>query len=102
MISIVTKHLLLALLFCATLLAVPAEARRDRLPGDALWRDSPARERTQERRVSLEQAIASVQRTTGGRVLDAKDLGDQYRIKVLTREGEVRIVRVDARSGAMR
>ena len=57
---------------------------------------------TAERRVSLQQAIASVQRTTGGRVLDARDLGDQYRIKVLTRSGEVRVVYVDAATGAMR
>jgi hypothetical protein len=35
-------------------------------------------------------------------VLDAKDLGSQYRIKVLTRNGEVRVVFVDAETGAMR
>jgi uncharacterized membrane protein YkoI len=43
-----------------------------------------------------------VQRATRGKVLDAKDLGDQYRIKVLTRSGEVRVVYVDAQTGAMR
>ena len=55
-----------------------------------------------ERRVTLAQAIDIVQRATRGRVLDAKDLGDAYRIKVLTRSGEVRVVYVDARTGAMR
>ena len=55
-----------------------------------------------ERRVTLAQAIAIVQRATGGRVLDAKDLGGEYRIKVLTRSGEVRVVYVDAQTGAMR
>jgi hypothetical protein len=43
-----------------------------------------------------------VQRATGGKVLDARDLGGQYRIKVLTRSGEVRVVYVDAQTGAMR
>lgn len=56
----------------------------------------------QSGRVSLEQAVARVQRATGGRVLDARDEGEQHRIKVLTRQGEVRVVIVDARSGAMR
>jgi uncharacterized membrane protein YkoI len=55
-----------------------------------------------ERRVTLAQAVAIVQRATRGKVLDAKDLGDEYRIKVLTRSGEVRVVYVDARTGAMR
>lgn len=56
----------------------------------------------QSGRVSLEQAVARVQRATGGRVLDARDEGEQHRIKVLTQQGEVRVVTVDARSGAMR
>jgi hypothetical protein len=55
-----------------------------------------------ERRVSLQQAVASVQRATAGRVLDARDLGGQYRIKVLTPSGEVRVLYVDAATGAMR
>ncbi len=57
---------------------------------------------TQSGRISLEQAVARVQRATGGRVLDARDEGEQHRIKVLTQQGEVRVVTVDARSGAMR
>jgi uncharacterized membrane protein YkoI len=56
----------------------------------------------QSGRLSLEQAVARVQRATGGRVLDARDEGEQHRVKVLTRQGEVRVVIVDARSGAMR
>jgi uncharacterized membrane protein YkoI len=56
----------------------------------------------QSGRISLEQAVARVQRATGGRVLDARDEGEQHRVKVLTRQGEVRVVIVDARSGAMR
>lgn len=56
----------------------------------------------QASRISLEQAVARVQRATGGRVLDARDEGEQHRVKVLTRQGEVRVVIVDARTGAMR
>jgi uncharacterized membrane protein YkoI len=55
-----------------------------------------------ERRISLEQAITIVQRETGGRVLDARDQGERYRVKILTRRGEVRVVYVDATSGEMR
>lgn len=102
--SILSKHLLLALAVVMMTLAAPAEARRDREPRDQLWPDTSERRRDEgeRRRVSLERAIQSVQRATGGRVLDARDHGDEYRIKVLTRDGEVRTVRVDAYTGAMR
>lgn len=52
-------------------------------------------------RISMEEAIAQVQKSTGGRVLDARDVGDAYRLKVL-RDGEVRIIFVDAQTGKMR
>ncbi len=57
---------------------------------------------SQAGRMTLEQAVDRVQQSTGGRVLDARDAGGVYRIKVLTPRGEVRIVLVDPRSGAMR
>jgi uncharacterized membrane protein YkoI len=57
---------------------------------------------TREQRISLEQAIDSVQRSTGGKVLDARSGNGEYRIKVLTRRGEVRVIYVDARTGQMR
>lgn len=56
----------------------------------------------QRQRVSLEQAVDTVARATGGRILDAKAVGNEYRIKVLTKRGEVRVVYVDAETGAMR
>ena len=55
-----------------------------------------------ERAVSMREAINRVRQQTGGRVLDAQDRGDHYRVKVLTPEGEVRVFRVDARTGAIR
>lgn len=58
--------------------------------------------RVAERPVSMRDAINKVRRQTGGRVLDAQDQGSQYRIKVLTPKGEVRIFHVDAQTGAVR
>ncbi len=55
----------------------------------------------QRARVSLEQAAETVARATGGRILDAKAVGNEYRIKVLTKRGEVRVFYVDAETGAM-
>jgi len=78
----------------------PAPAGRDR------WlREEPpsyAPHSTAEARISLEQAVQTVQRATGGRVLDAREVRGGYRIKVLTRRGEVRVVYVDANTGEMR
>ena len=93
-----SKRLLLALLVAVLGLAAPAEARRDGGNGGP----GRGRDEQQRARISIEQAIQSVQRATGGRVLDARDERDEYRVKVLTRDGEVRTVRVDAYSGAMR
>lgn len=90
----------LALLLLASLGSAQAGGERWlRHPGGA---QGFAPQTVAQRRVSLAQAIETVQRATGGRVLDAKDLGGQYRIKVLTRSGEVRVVYVDAETGAMR
>ena len=58
--------------------------------------------RVAERAVSMRDAVSRVRQQTGGRVLDAQDRGNHYRIKVLTPEGEVRIFRVDAQTGAIR
>jgi len=83
-------------------LGPPAQAAEERWLRDADGSHGFAPYRVAERRVTLAQAIEAVQRATGGKVLDAKDLGGQYRIKVLTRSGEVRVVYVDAETGAMR
>ncbi len=52
--------------------------------------------------LSLEQAIEKVEHETRGKVLGAETvyLAEQkvYRIKVLTREGEVRVIQVQADS----
>ena len=76
----------------------PAQARRDeRAPrGEASQRDG----------ISLDEAVARVRQDTGGRVLAAETRSDGgrtiYRIKVLLPNGSVRVVNVDAQSGATR
>jgi len=56
-------------------------------------------------RVSLDEAADRVQKSTGGRVLSAQAVREEgrdvYRIKVLTRQGEVRIVYVNPATGDM-
>jgi uncharacterized membrane protein YkoI len=86
----------------ALLAAAPAAQARDRWHPDDDPSRSYAPRSTVERRISLPEAIERVQRSTGGRVLDARESGEGYRIKVLTRRGEVRVVYVDARTGEMR
>jgi uncharacterized membrane protein YkoI len=83
-------------------LAPSAATAGERWFPDAGHRQGFAPRTMADRRISLEQAIAIVQRQTGGRVLDARPQGDRFRIKVLTRSGEVIVVYVDAQTGATR
>ena len=87
------------LFLLAVLLAPYAHAELSPLQSTA-WQLAQA-----ERRISLNQAADLVQQRTGGRVLSAQAVREQgreiYRIKVLTRQGEVRIVLVDAATGHM-
>ena len=100
MIPITLKPALPALILLA-ILCGPAHADHDRSlrAPDAARGFAP--QTVAERRISLAQAVEAVQRATGGKVLDARDLGAQYRIKILTRKGEVRVVFVDAETGAI-
>ncbi|HSD96574.1 MAG TPA: PepSY domain-containing protein [Sulfuricaulis sp.] len=78
--------------------AAPVEARRDE--------HSSRREAAQRNGISLDEAVARVRRDTGGRVLSAEAREyrgrTSYRIKVLLRDGSVRVVNVDAQSGEIR
>lgn len=68
-------------------------------------RADPAMETPRAPRIDVDEAADMVRRQTGGRILAAQTVRDggrpSYRIKVLTREGEVRIVFVDALTGTM-
>lgn len=67
------------------------------------WGQAPGVQRTAEGRMSVEQAARIAQRAVGGRVLAAEPavLGgrDVVRVKLLTRDGVVRVVIVDAATG---
>ncbi|MCB1916750.1 MAG: PepSY domain-containing protein [Rhodocyclaceae bacterium] len=56
--------------------------------------------------IDRDQAAAQVQKQTGGRVLSVdsadRDGRKVFRVKVLTRSGEVRIVVIDAKTGRVR
>jgi uncharacterized membrane protein YkoI len=56
-------------------------------------------------RVSLSEATERVQKSTGGRVLSAQAVHEEgrdlYRIKVLTPQGEVRVVYVNPATGGL-
>lgn len=72
-------------------------------PQDALARDRGASRHTEVGTgMSLDDAVRQVQRETGGRVLSADPADGGYRIKVLLPSGHVRIIFVDAQSGARR
>ena len=93
---IMLKHLLAALV-PLLISAITPHAIAGQLPGNTAAYQSLIK--VADRAVSMGQAIDSVRRTTGGRVLDAQDAGSHYRIKVLTRDGEVRVMNVDASTG---
>jgi hypothetical protein len=97
-----SRTLPLLTLLLVALVMTPAHADHRRWAQMAEGPHDFASRQLAQQRISIEQAIAIVQRETGGRVLDARAQGQEYRIKVLTRGGEVRVVYVDAVTGATR
>lgn len=83
----------------AALLVSPASADRVR----DRWRDAEpqgfAPAQAGEKRISLDEATRRAKRHTPGRVLNARERGDLYEVKVLTPGNEVVTVTVDAVSG---
>lgn len=72
-------------------------------PDEALARDrSGSRHSEAGAGLSLDDAVRQVQAETGGRILSADSVDGSYRIKVLLPSGHVRVIVVDARSGARR
>ena len=61
---------------------------------------------SQGARITMGEAMSIVQQRTGGRVVNAQNIKqdgqDAYRIKVLTRSGEIKIFVVDSQSGSVR
>ena len=94
------KYIVLMLLACAASASHARSFDAGGAPSQWLVADSGT-----QARISLNEAIEQVQKSTGGRALSAQPVREQgrdlYRIKVLTRQGEVRIVYVDAATGSM-
>lgn len=92
------KYIVLMLLLCAAPAShargADVEGARDRQSVGASDRQGDA---------SLSEAAKRVQKSTGGRVVSAQTVKEDgrrlHRIKVLTQQGEVRIVYVDAVTG---
>ena len=94
------KYLVLMLLACA----VPA-AHAQALGTAGMQEKWLMVDAGRQARVSLNEAAERVQKRTGGRVLSAQAVREEgrdlYRIKLLTPQGEVRIVYVNPVTGDM-
>lgn len=92
------KYIVLILLLCA---APASHARGSDVEG-ARGRQVAA-DSDRQGDTSLSEAAKRVQKSTGGRVVSAQTVQEDgrrlHRIKVLTQQGEVRIVYVDAATG---
>lgn len=99
-----------ALLLCGLLLALPcAQAKkpddeRSSRPDRGYYEQRPAQDqspRPAPRGMSLSDAVSEAERRTGGRVLSADPREDNgqiyYRVKVLTPNGRVQMLHIDAR-----
>ncbi|MDT8363324.1 MAG: PepSY domain-containing protein [Nitrosomonas sp.] len=51
--------------------------------------------------ISPQEAAAIAQRSIGGRVLSVSHESPHYRVKILNTKGNIQVVTVDARSGAI-
>lgn len=93
------RNLLITVALCALLSPALATARGAG-SGAAEAPDAPAAATFQSRGMSLEEAVRKVRRDYGGRIVSAETRGSGDRrvhvIKVLTREGRVRTVRIRA------
>lgn len=92
--------LLTLMLLCGMSAATAAHADGSRQG----W-SHPGLQRVAEREISVEQAAQIAQRAVGGRVLSAEpaSMGGRrvVRVKLLTRDGVVRVVVVDAATGRL-
>jgi uncharacterized membrane protein YkoI len=90
-------------LLCALILPAIAAAEPWQPPAHRFQADSG---RPAQPRITMGDAMNMVQRTFGGRIIQAQPASvnghEGYRIKVLTARGEVRVVYVDGETGAIR
>ena len=95
--SMIRLALLCTLLPPAIAAAAPLQPPAHRFQADS---GRPA-----QPRITMGDAMSRVQRTFGGRIIQAQPASvnghEGYRIKILTARGEVRVVHVDGETGAM-
>lgn len=96
----------ISLVIMALSLGLPALAHADhgyRLKREHAVKKDARDEQTRQRRISLDEGAARVQRQTGGKILSADRIEDGngmvYRIKILLPSGHVRVYRVDPETG---
>lgn len=89
-------------LLCALILPAVAAAEPWQPPAHRHLSESG---RPSQARITMGDAMNRVQRTFGGRIIQAQPASvngrEGYRIKVLTARGEVRVVYVDGETGDM-
>jgi uncharacterized membrane protein YkoI len=92
----------IVLMFLACVASVSQARSFDADGAQSQWLVADSGKKT---RISMSEAMERVEKNTGGRVLLAQPVREEgremYRIKVLTRQGEVRIVYVDPATGSM-
>ena len=99
----VTRFLIVPTLLTLVLAAGAAAAQRPAAPGAAA--DATSRSRTlADQGLTLDEAVARAEKRHGARAVRAEEIRDEgrvvYRIRLLSTDGRVFEVRVDARTGA--
>lgn len=96
------KHLLTLLILLLTLAVTPTWADRGFNINSLRYVDNREANSSSQTSNSLDQAVEQVRQETGGRVLSARTVrnnGDRiHRIKILTRDRKVKIIRIPASS----
>ena len=88
-----------ALILGSLTVSAPAIAQDKEVPREFVDKDSRSRN---GQAVSLDRAVSDVRRRYGGEVLNAETRGNTHYVKILTENGRVKTVKVDARTGNFR
>ena len=99
----VTRLVMVPTLLTLVLAASATAAQRPAAPGAAA--DATSRSRTlADQAITLDEAVARAEKRHGARAVRAEEIRDEgrvvYRIRLLSTDGRVFEVRVDARTGA--
>ena len=73
--------------------AQPSEAKR------TVDHHAMAGSRSQAHSITLDAAVTHIRESIPGRVLSARSVGNEYRIRILTEDGRVQRLRIDPSTG---